>query len=37
MFALKNKTYTADATSTILLSTILGIGTEAILIGFFSR
>jgi malonate transporter len=36
MFALKNKTYTADATSTILLSTVLGIGTEAILIGLFS-
>jgi malonate transporter len=36
MFALKNKTYTADATSTILLSTALGIGTEAILIGLFS-
>ena len=36
MFALKNKTYTADATSTILLSTVLGIGTEAILIGMFS-
>ena len=36
MFALKNKTYSADATSTILLSTVLGIGTEAILIGLFS-
>jgi len=36
MFALKNKTYTADATSTILLSTVLGIATEAILIGLFS-
>ena len=36
MFALRNKTYTADATSTILLSTVLGIGTEAILIGLFS-
>jgi malonate transporter len=36
MFALKNNTYTADATSTILLSTVLGIGTEAILIGLFS-
>jgi malonate transporter len=36
MFALKNKTYTADATSTILLSTILGIATEAILIGLFA-
>ena len=37
MFALKNNTYTADATSTILLSTVLGIGTEAILIGLFSH
>jgi malonate transporter and related proteins len=36
MFALRNKTYTADATSTILFSTVLGIGTEAILIGMFS-
>jgi predicted permease len=36
MFALRNNTYTADATSTILLSTVLGIGTEAILIGLFS-
>jgi predicted permease len=36
MFALRNKTYTADATSTILVSTVLGIGTEAILIGLFS-
>jgi predicted permease len=36
MFALKNKTYTADATSTILISTVLGIVTEAILIGLFS-
>jgi malonate transporter and related proteins len=36
MFALKNRTYTADATSTIFLSTILGIGTEATLIGLFS-
>lgn len=32
MFALKNRTYTADATSTILLSTIVGIVTEGILI-----
>jgi hypothetical protein len=32
MFALKTKTYTADATATILTSTILGIFTEAILI-----
>jgi malonate transporter and related proteins len=37
MFALKNRTYTADATATILLSTVLGIGTEAMLIGLFSR
>ncbi|RFU45245.1 AEC family transporter [Paraburkholderia sp. DHOC27] len=36
MFALKNNTYTADATSTILLSTVLGIGTEALLIGMFA-
>ena len=31
MFALKAKTYTAEATSTILIGTILGIGTAAIL------
>jgi predicted permease len=37
MFALKNKTYTADATATILLSTILGIATEGILIALLSR
>jgi malonate transporter and related proteins len=37
MFALKNKAYTADATSTILLSTLIGIGTEAILIGLFFK
>ena len=34
MFALKSKTYTADATATILISTILGIFTEALLIAF---
>ena len=32
MFALRNKTYTAEATSTILISTVLGLVTEAILI-----
>ncbi|GGF18170.1 hypothetical protein GCM10011611_25060 [Aliidongia dinghuensis] len=32
MFALKNNTYTADATATILLSTLLGIAIEAALI-----
>ncbi len=32
MFALKNNTYTANATATILISTILGIFTEAALI-----
>ncbi len=36
MFALKNKTYTADATATILISTILGIVTEGILIAVLS-
>lgn len=36
MFALRNNTYTADATATILLSTILGIGTEAVLIALSS-
>jgi predicted permease len=36
MFALRNKTYTADATSTILLSTILGIFTAAGLIALFA-
>ncbi len=36
MFALKNKTYTADATSTILIGTVLEIGTEGILIVLFS-
>jgi malonate transporter len=35
MFALKNKTYTADATATILISTILGILTEGLLIAYF--
>jgi len=35
MFALKNKTYTANATATILISTILGVFTEALLIAFF--
>ncbi|MBB5464986.1 hypothetical protein HDG32_001080 [Paraburkholderia sp. CI2] len=34
MFALKSKTYTADATATILISTILGIVTEAAIIAF---
>jgi predicted permease len=37
MFALKNKTYTGNATATILLSTLLGILTEAALIGLFAR
>ena len=36
MFALKNNTYTADATSTILISTVLGIVTEALLIALLS-
>ena len=36
MFALRNNTYTADATATILLSTLLGIATEGMLIAFFS-
>jgi len=36
MFALKNNTYTADATATILISTILGIAINGILIGWFS-
>jgi malonate transporter and related proteins len=36
MFALKYRTYTADATATILLSTLLGIVTEAILIAFLA-
>ena len=36
MFALKNNTYTADATSTILISTVLGILTEALLIALLS-
>jgi len=35
MFALKSKTYTANATSTILISTILGVLTEGLLIAFF--
>jgi malonate transporter and related proteins len=35
MFALKNKTYMANATATILISTILGVVTEALLIAFF--
>jgi malonate transporter len=35
MFALKSKTYTADATATILISTILGIVTEGLLIAYF--
>jgi predicted permease len=33
-FALRNKTYTAEATSTMLFSTVLGLVTEAILITF---
>jgi malonate transporter and related proteins len=36
MFALRNNTYTADATATILLSTILGIFTESALIAYLS-
>jgi malonate transporter len=36
MFALRYKTYTADATATILLSTIVGIAIEAVLIAFLS-
>ena len=36
MFALKYNTYTADATATILLSTLLGIAMEAILIAALS-
>jgi predicted permease len=32
MFALKNKVYTADATSTVLVSTVLAIGLAALLI-----
>ena len=35
MFALKSKTYTADATATILISTILGVVTEGLLIAYF--
>jgi malonate transporter len=35
MFALKNNTYTADATSTILISTILGVLIEGLLIAYF--
>jgi malonate transporter len=35
MFALKTKTYTADATATILISTILGVITEGLLIAYF--
>ena len=34
MFALRNKTYTAEATSTMLIGTMLGLVTEAILIAF---
>ena len=33
-FVFRNKTYTAEATSTILISTMLGLVTEAILIAF---
>lgn len=36
MFAQKNKTYTADATATILISTILGIGTVGVLMALLS-
>ncbi|WP_322008765.1 AEC family transporter [Paraburkholderia sp. J12] len=35
MFALKTKTYTADATATILISTILGVAIEGLLIAYF--
>jgi malonate transporter and related proteins len=35
MFALKSNTYTADATATILISTILGVITEGLLIAYF--
>jgi hypothetical protein len=35
MFALKSNTYTADATATILVSTILGVVTEGLLIAYF--
>ena len=35
MFALKNQTYTANATATILISTILGVVTEGLLIAYF--
>jgi malonate transporter and related proteins len=35
MFALKSKTYTANATATILVSTILGLMTEGLLIARF--
>jgi malonate transporter len=35
MFALKNNTYTADATSTILISTILGVLIEGLLVAYF--
>jgi len=37
MFALRNKSYTADATSTILISTVLGLFTEAALIALFAH
>jgi hypothetical protein len=36
MFALKNRTYTSDATATILLSTLIGLVTEGILIAVLS-
>ncbi|WP_144140950.1 AEC family transporter [Paraburkholderia sp. BCC1884] len=35
MFALKSETYTANATATILISTILGVLTEGLLIAYF--
>jgi predicted permease len=35
MFALKTKTYTANATATILISTLLGVITEGLLIAYF--
>jgi malonate transporter and related proteins len=36
MFALKNNSYTADATATILISTIMGLFTEGVLIAMLS-
>ncbi len=37
MFALRSRTYMADATATILLGTVLGLFTEAVLIACFAR